>query len=61
MAGDGVGAEDMGGEGVETWRVVAEEVSEGDGRKRVRVGVVGRVRKNHGHWLSEERWQLSVD
>lgn len=49
MAGDGVGAEDVAREGVELGRGVAEEVGEGDGGKRVGVGVVCRVRENHCH------------
>lgn len=49
IAGDGVGAEDMRGEGIEARRAVAEEEGEGDGRKRVGVGMVGRVCENHCH------------
>lgn len=39
MAGDGVGAENVRRKRVELRRRVSEEVGEGDGRKRVRVGV----------------------
>ena len=48
VAGDGVGAQDVGGEGVELRRGVAQEVGQGDGREGVGVGVVGRVREDHG-------------
>lgn len=47
MAGDGVGAKDVGGEWIEARRIVTEEVGEGYGRKWVRVGVVCSVCKNH--------------
>lgn len=38
----------MAGKGVQLGRVVAEEEGECDGRERVRVGVVGGARENHG-------------
>lgn len=41
IAGYGVCAKDMGGKGIEAWRGVTEEVSEGDSRERVGVGVCG--------------------
>lgn len=47
MAGDGVGAQDMSGKRVELRGGVSQEVGEGDGRERVRVGVVGGVCENH--------------
>jgi len=49
MARNGIGAQDMSGKGIELGRVVAQEVCEGDGWKRMRIGVRGRVRKNHCH------------
>ena len=47
LAGDSVGAEDMGGEGVDSRRRVSEEVGEGDGGERVGVGVGRCVVENH--------------
>ena len=49
IAGDGVGTEDMRGEWIQARRAVSEEEGESDGRKRVGVGVRGRVRENHCH------------
>lgn len=47
MAGNGVGAQDVGGERVELWGGVSEEVGECDGREGVGIGVVGAVSENH--------------
>lgn len=47
MAGDGIGAENVRRKRVELRRRVSEEVGEGDGRERVRVGVRGAVCENH--------------
>jgi hypothetical protein len=44
---NGVGAQDVGGEGIELRRRVSKEVSESDGREWVRIGVVCRVSENH--------------
>lgn len=49
MAGDGIGAQDMGGEGIELGGGVAEEVGESDGGKRVRILMSGGMRENHCH------------
>lgn len=49
MAGDSIGTENMAGKGVELWRRVSKEVGEGDGREGMRVGMVGRVCKDHFH------------
>lgn len=51
MVGDGVGAEDMGGEWVELRRGIAEKEGEGNGGERVRIGMSGRVCENHDEWL----------
>jgi len=44
---DGVGAQDMTGEGVELRGAIAEEEREGYGWEGVAVGVVGRVGEHH--------------
>lgn len=54
IAGDGVGAQHMGGKGIELRRRVAEEVRKGDGREWMRVGVRGRVCENHCHRLGRD-------
>lgn len=38
----------MAGEGIKLRGVVSQEEGEGDGRKRMRIVMVGRVRENHG-------------
>ena len=47
MRRDGIGAEDMIGEGIQLRRAVSEEEGEGDGRKGVAISVVCRVSENH--------------
>ena len=47
VGGDGVGAEDMAGEGVELRGAIPEEEGESDGGEGVVVGVVGGVCENH--------------
>lgn len=52
VRGDGVGAEDMAGEGVELRGAIPEEEGESDGREGVVVGVVGGMCEDHLFWFS---------
>jgi hypothetical protein len=49
---NGVGAEDMGGEGIKLRRRVSEKVGESNGREWVGIGMVCRVSENHCRELS---------